>query len=732
MAEEADNHLKFLLLDEVIADDVVRCGSPRRPARVRSVDASGEHVGFDADFCRVDRGRRARRRRPRSSSSTSRRTTASPRCSRARSTCWSATRRGPRAADGAEGATFLQPTFYDGQGMMVAADSGIDRLDDLAGQVVCVAGGTTTRGQRRHRVRPARPRRRPRCCRSTTSTCSSRRSRRAAATAGRRTAASSPGCARATPTGRRRSRSSTPTPSPRSRSSPGGARRRLAVGPGRRVGDPRHHPGRGVRAHVGQRRREQRGSTDPTIRRSSACEVDGAALDPGLGLPAGLRRTRSSSQVGNYAEIYERNITPLGLDRGLNALWTDGGPALRPALPLSRPTGRRTVDAARPAHHSGGTSASCGGRSSSSCSAVGRGRRRRARRQRPDEQRAARDPDRLRLPRQPGAVPDPRQRLPPDPTGARRARRSGSCNTLRVSIDRHRAGDHARHADRRRPAVAATGCCATSPGSTSRSIRNMPAAADRRVLVRRPRPGTPSRASRTRGSPRASPCISNRGVVVPWFDGQAWALVLAIVVVAVVVGCARGAVAPPRRRPHRPTRPQPGSVAPRRRSPSCSWSAGSCSGSAARPRARRAARDRRHPDEPGVLRHPVRARHLHGEPHRRDRAGVDPGRAHGPGRGRRWRSPCRGFQRLRYVVLPQAFRIAVPPLGNQYLNLTQELDPRRGGQLLRAGQGDVDQRGQRRAGGAVVPAHARHLPRAVPGHLAPGQPGQPPPGPGER
>ena len=27
------------------------------------------------------------------------------------------------------------------------------------------------------------------------------------------------------------------------------------------------------------------------------------------------------------------------------------------------------------------------------------------------------------------------------------------------------------------------------------------------------------------------------------------------------------------------------------------------------------------------------------------------------------------FQRLRYVVLPQAFRIAVPPLGNQYLNL---------------------------------------------------------------
>jgi general L-amino acid transport system permease protein len=30
-----------------------------------------------------------------------------------------------------------------------------------------------------------------------------------------------------------------------------------------------------------------------------------------------------------------------------------------------------------------------------------------------------------------------------------------------------------------------------------------------------------------------------------------------------------------------------------------------------------------------------------------------------------------GFQRLRYVVLPQAFRISVPPIGNQYLNLTK-------------------------------------------------------------
>ncbi len=30
-----------------------------------------------------------------------------------------------------------------------------------------------------------------------------------------------------------------------------------------------------------------------------------------------------------------------------------------------------------------------------------------------------------------------------------------------------------------------------------------------------------------------------------------------------------------------------------------------------------------------------------------------------------------GFQRYRFVVLPQAFRIMIPPLASQYLNLTK-------------------------------------------------------------
>jgi general L-amino acid transport system substrate-binding protein len=52
-----------------------------------------------------------------------------------------------------------------------------------------------------------------------------------------------------------------------------------------------------------------------------------APFDSGLGLDPDFMVTVISA-VGNYGEIFDRTIgpdTPLGLDRGLNALWTDGG-----------------------------------------------------------------------------------------------------------------------------------------------------------------------------------------------------------------------------------------------------------------------------------------------------------------------------------------------------------------------------------------------------------------------
>jgi general L-amino acid transport system substrate-binding protein len=63
-------------------------------------------------------------------------------------------------------------------------------------------------------------------------------------------------------------------------------------------------------------------STDPSIRRFLGAEDK---LGEGMGLPNDFA-ARAIKHVGNYGEIYDRNITqPLGLQRGLNDLWTKGG-----------------------------------------------------------------------------------------------------------------------------------------------------------------------------------------------------------------------------------------------------------------------------------------------------------------------------------------------------------------------------------------------------------------------
>ncbi len=49
-----------------------------------------------------------------------------------------------RDASGGNGLSFSPTTFYDGQGVMTAAASGIRTLKDLAGKPICVESGTTT------------------------------------------------------------------------------------------------------------------------------------------------------------------------------------------------------------------------------------------------------------------------------------------------------------------------------------------------------------------------------------------------------------------------------------------------------------------------------------------------------------------------------------------------------------------------------------------------------------
>ena len=67
---------------------------------------------------------------------------------------------------------------------------------------------------------------------------------------------------------------------------------------------------------------------DVNVQRFIGAEVEGddgaAPLDPGLGLAPDYA-VQVVSQVGNYGEIFERHLAPLEIERGLNALWTDGG-----------------------------------------------------------------------------------------------------------------------------------------------------------------------------------------------------------------------------------------------------------------------------------------------------------------------------------------------------------------------------------------------------------------------
>lgn len=69
---------------------------------------------------------------------------------------------------------------------------------------------------------------------------------------------------------------------------------------------------------------EMANSDDPNIQRIVGADGD-------LGSKLGLENTFCANivaNVGNYGESYERNVgpeTPLKLDRGVNALWTDGG-----------------------------------------------------------------------------------------------------------------------------------------------------------------------------------------------------------------------------------------------------------------------------------------------------------------------------------------------------------------------------------------------------------------------
>jgi general L-amino acid transport system substrate-binding protein len=73
---------------------------------------------------------------------------------------------------------------------------------------------------------------------------------------------------------------------------------------------------------------EQRRSSDPNVQRLLGVTGNFGTL---LGIADGWAY-EAVRQVGNYGEIFARNLTPLGIDRGINRLWNQGGLIYAPAM----------------------------------------------------------------------------------------------------------------------------------------------------------------------------------------------------------------------------------------------------------------------------------------------------------------------------------------------------------------------------------------------------------------
>jgi general L-amino acid transport system substrate-binding protein len=69
-------------------------------------------------------------------------------------------------------------------------------------------------------------------------------------------------------------------------------------------------------------------SKDPPIQRLVGTSGD---IGKGLGLDNDWL-VRALKAVGNYGEIYQRNIGPIGIARGINAQWRDGGLMYAPPI----------------------------------------------------------------------------------------------------------------------------------------------------------------------------------------------------------------------------------------------------------------------------------------------------------------------------------------------------------------------------------------------------------------
>jgi len=314
-------------LAEVQARGSLLCGVNNTVPGFGFVDETGEHVGFDIDFCRaVAAGVLGDAEAVEFVDLTAEQRFTALQSGEVDVLIRNTTRTSSR--DGGLGATFLTTTFYDGQGMMVGADGGFTAIDDMTDTTICVLSGTTTELNLTARMAeiPYTP-----------LTFDENPQIQAAFIEGQCDGWTSDKSQLAGV------RSAWPEDQ-------GGPEALVILeetfskeplGPAVLDGDSQW-------AQVvdwivlATMQAEEFGidstnvdtfteSTDTNIRNFLGLPVETdegtAPFDPGLGLPTDFA-AQVVTQVGNYAEIYDRNVgagSPLGLERVLNELWTNGG-----------------------------------------------------------------------------------------------------------------------------------------------------------------------------------------------------------------------------------------------------------------------------------------------------------------------------------------------------------------------------------------------------------------------
>ena len=289
------------------------------------VTAGGEFQGFDIDYCRVVAAAvlgdtDAVDFRPLTAEQRFTALQAGEIDVLIRNTTWTASR------DGGEGATFLHTTFYDGQGMMVSADSDYQELEDMGGTTICVLSGTTTELNLESQFRARDVEYTPLSFEDNDGIQQAFQQERCDGW-----------------TSDKSQLAGVRSNWPENQGGPEALRildvtmSKEPLGPVVRDGDVSWAQAvdwavlATIQAEefgiTSDNVDEMLESDDPEIQRFLGQPVEGEPFDAGLGLEAEFAAT-VIREVGNYAEIYDRNVgpdSPLALERGINALWTNGG-----------------------------------------------------------------------------------------------------------------------------------------------------------------------------------------------------------------------------------------------------------------------------------------------------------------------------------------------------------------------------------------------------------------------